>query len=231
MIFTSNDPAIVTLLGFGTTDWRSVRRRMVRYQLHRRGVTNSRVLAAMASVPREAFVPATLRRRAYADAPLPIGNGQTISQPFMVALMTEAMGMTRRSRVLEIGTGSGYQAAVLAKIAQHVWTIERFEELRGRAEQRLTQLGIANVTVIHGDGAAGHPPAAPYDAILVTAAAPTPPPPLLDQLSPGGRLVIPVGDLALQQLMVYERTDTGFRKRAVTPCRFVPLVSPHAFPG
>lgn len=204
---------------------------MVRHQIHRRGVTDRRVLAAMGSVPREAFVPATLRRRAYADAPLPIGNGQTISQPFMVAVMTEAMGMNRRSRVLEIGTGSGYQTAVLAKIAEYVWTIERFDDLLGRAKRRLAQLGVSNVTLIHGDGAAGHSSAAPFDAILVTAAAPTPPPQLLDQLSPRGRLVIPVGDLALQQLMIYERNPTGFSKHAVTPCRFVPLVSPHAFPG
>lgn len=150
---------------------------MVRQHLQRRGVTNRRILAAMGSVPREAFVPTAVRRRAYADGPLPIGNGQTISQPYMVALMTGETGITRKSRVLEIGTGSGYQTAVLARIALHVWTMERVSQLLAEAKDRLRKLGITNVSFMHGDGALGHPSCAPFDAIVVTAAAPFPPPP------------------------------------------------------
>ena len=159
-----------------STDWRAQRRRMVRQHLRRRGVTNRRILAAMGSIPREAFVPTAVRRRAYADGPLPIGNGQTISQPYMVALMTEETGITRKSRVLEIGTGSGYQTAVLARIAWHVWTKERVSQLLAEAADRLRKLGITNVSFMHGDGALGHPSCAPFDAIVVTAAAPFPPP-------------------------------------------------------
>jgi protein-L-isoaspartate(D-aspartate) O-methyltransferase len=147
----------------------------------------------------------------------------------MVALMTGEAGITRKSRVLEIGTGSGYQTAVLARIARHVWTKERVSQLLAEAADRLGKLGISNVSFVHGDGALGHPSCAPFDAIVVTAAAPLPPPPLLEQLSCDGRLVIPVGDLAAQHLMIYQRTDSGFTERAVTPCRFVPLVSPQAF--
>ena len=212
-----------------STDWRAQRRRMVRHHLQRRGVTNRRILAAMGSVPREAFVPTVVRRRAYADGPLPIGNGQTISQPYMVALMTEETGITRKSRVLEIGTGSGYQTAVLARIALHVWTKERVSQLLTEATDRLRKLGITNVSFMHGDGALGYPSYAPFDAIVVTAAAPFPPPLLLEQLSCDGRLVIPIGDLAAQHLMIYQRTNSGFTARAVTPCRFVPLISPQAF--
>ncbi len=202
---------------------------MVRYDLRRRGITNPRVLAAMASVPREAFVPTTLQRRAYSDRPLPIGDGQTISQPYMVALMTAETAITRTSCVLEIGTGTGYQTAVLAKIASHVWTIERVSRLVASAVECLRRLGITNVSCIEGDGALGHPRARPYDAILVTAAAPWPPPGLLDQLATGGRLVIPIGDLAGQRLTIYEKTTEGVVARASTACRFVPLVSPQAF--
>jgi len=202
---------------------------MVQHDLRRRGITNARVLAAMASVPREVFVPTTLLRRAYSDRPLPIGDGQTISQPYMVALMTGETGITRKSRVLEIGTGSGYQTAVLARIALHVWTKERVSQLLAEAADRLRKLGITNVTFMHGDGALGHPSCTPFDAIVVTAAAPFPPPALLEQLSCDGRLVIPIGDLAAQHLMIYQRTNSGFTEREVTPCRFVPLVSPQAF--
>jgi protein-L-isoaspartate(D-aspartate) O-methyltransferase len=200
---------------------------MVRQQLERRGLTNRRVLAAMAAVPREAFVPSAVRNRAYTDGPLP--NGQTISQPYMVALMTGEAGITRTSRVLEIGTGSGYQTAVLARIARHVWTVERIADLLASAADRLAELGITNVSFLQGDGALGHAPYAPFDAIVVTAAAPSPPPCLLEQLAPDGRLVIPIGDLASQRLVVYHRVGDGYEKRATTPCRFVPLLSPHAF--
>jgi protein-L-isoaspartate(D-aspartate) O-methyltransferase len=183
----------------------------------------------MASVAREQFVPLDLYHLAYADQPLPIGHDQTISQPYIVALMTEQARLTRRSKVLEVGTGTGYHTAVIAKIAHHVWSVERIADLSQQAERRLRDLGIRNVTMIVGDGAAGHREAAPYDAIIVAAAAPHPPRPLLDQLAVGGRLVIPLGDRALQVLYSVERTAHGYRDRTSGSCRFVPLVSPEAF--
>ncbi len=209
--------------------WRALRRRMVRRDIANRGVDNRRVLAAMASVPREKFVPDSLQARAYADVPLPIGEGQTISQPYIVALMTHATKVTRRSRVLEIGTGSGYQTAILAKLALHVWSVERLNQLSEAAAVRLKDLGITNVSLIRGDGTFGYPAAAPYDAILVTAAAPSVPPPLFDQLAVGGNLVIPVGDREVQQLSIYRRTEDGIERHQAASCRFVPLVSPQAF--
>lgn len=206
------------------------RRRMVREQLRPRDITDRRVLAAMAAVPREAFVAPHLRNRAYDDRPLPAGYGQTISQPFMVALMTQEARLTRRARVLEIGTGTGYHTAVLAELAARVWTCERLADLSRDASARLERLRIRNVEFIVGDGAEGHAAAAPYTAIVVAAAAPAPPPRLLNQLDLGGRLVIPIGDLALQDLLVFERSPTGFRESNAGACRFVPLVSPAAFP-
>lgn len=206
------------------------RRRMVREQLANRGIGDRRVLAAMAAVPREFFVAPHLRDRAYDDQPLPAGSGQTISQPFMVALMTQEAGLTRRSRVLEVGTGTGYHTAVLAIIAAHVWTSERLPELARGARVRLERLGVRNVDYLIGDGAEGHADQAPYSAIVVAAAAPAPPPRLLNQVDLGGRLVIPIGDRSLQDLMVYERTPGGFREWNAGSCRFVPLVSPAAFP-
>lgn len=202
---------------------------MVRRQIRDRGLSNRRVLAAMASVARERFVPDDLHHLAYADQPLPIGHDQTISQPYIVALMTEQAQLTRRSKVLEIGTGTGYHTAVIAKIAHHVWSVERIAELSHQAERRLRDLGFRNVTMIVGDGAAGHAEAAPYDAIIVAAAAPHSPQPLLDQLAVGGHLVIPLGDRALQVLYSVERMADGYRDRTSGSCRFVPLVSPEAF--
>lgn len=202
---------------------------MVRRQLEARGITDRRVLAAMAAVPRERFVPEHLREQAYADGPLPIGHDQTISQPYIVALMTEVVALTRHSHVLEIGTGTGYHTAVLATIARQVWSVERLTILSALAGRRLCSLGIDNVTLLVGDGARGHPSAGPYDAIVVAAAAPRAPKPLLEQLAPGGRLVIPVGDLALQELTVIHRTPEGMLERSVGSCRFVPLVSAEAF--
>jgi len=202
---------------------------MVRRDLESRGVSDKRVLAAMDSVLRECFVPPEMQHLAYADQPLPIGHDQTISQPYIVALMTELANVSRHSRVLEVGTGSGYHTAVLARIAEHVWSIERIEELSSQAQQRLTALGIRNVTLLVGDGARGFPASSPFDAIVVAAAAPEPPQPLLDQLALDGRLVIPIGDRAVQVLYSVERTRDGFRNHTSGPCRFVPLVSPHAF--
>ena len=218
-----------TEISFWPTNWRALRRRMVRRDIATRGVTDRRLLAVMASLPREHFVPVSLRARAYADLPLPIGCGQTISQPYIVALMTGATQVTRKSRVLEIGTGSGYQTAILAKLAQHVWSVERLSDLADAASQRLRDLGITNVSLIHGDGTLGYPEAAPFDAVLVAAAAPCVPRSLIDQLAAGGRLVIPIGNRDAQQLTIYHRTARGVEKRTAGSCRFVPLVSPQAF--
>lgn len=228
---SSSDSRDGVQIKFWSINWEKRRHRMVRRDLASRGVVDRQVLAAMASVPREKFVPAPLRARAYADLPLPIGSGQTISQPYIVAVMTLATGVNRKSRVLEIGTGSGYHTAVLAQLAAHVWSVERIKPLHGAAAKRLEELGITNVSLVHGDGALGYPDAAPYDAIVVAAAAPTAPPCLLEQLAAGGKLVIPVGDRHSQELTVYERVDGGFEQHAVGGCRFVPLVSPHAFRG
>ena len=206
-------------------------KRMVRRHLASRDISDMRVLAAMAHVPRHVFVPDHLQARAYEDGPLPIGFNQTISQPYIVALMTQSARLDRHSRVLEIGTGSGYQTAVLATIAEHVWTMERIPDLSTRARGTLDGLGVRNVDFILGDGAAGYETAAPYDAILVAAAAPSPPQALLDQLADGGRLVVPVGDLDLQTLTVCERDRDGVRQHSEGHCRFVPLVSPAAFRG
>ena len=204
---------------------------MVTRQLAGRGVRNRRVLAAMRWAPREWFLPPHLAGDAYSDAPLPIGNGQTISQPYVVALMTERLGPTRRSRILEIGTGSGYQTAILAYLAERIFTIERLPDLLVEAEERFRRLGLTNVETRLGDGAAGWPEAAPFDGIIVAAAAPRIPQPLTDQLAPGGRLVIPVGDLASQELVILERPSTGGRlvERQAGGVRFVPLISRLAF--
>jgi len=207
------------------------RRAMVRRQLRARGITDRRVLAAMASVPREHFLPPALHDRAYADTPLPIGHDQTISQPYIVGLMIQEARVGRRDGVLEVGTGTGYQTAVLAKLVRHVWSVERLAALSKIARERLAALGIDNVTLVLGDGALGYPDAAPYDAIIVSAAAPRPPTALLAQLREGGRLVIPLGDEQLQYLTIFERTPGGLRQHGAGPCRFVPLVSPEAFHG
>ena len=203
-------------------DLETRRARMVAEQLVARDITDPRVLDAMRSVPRHEFVPPAQRERAYDDTPLPIGHGQTISQPYIVALMTQLAELTPQARVLEIGTGSGYQAAVLAAIAREVWSIEILEPLARSAETTLERLGVRNVHVRNGDGWKGWPEAAPFDAIVVTAAPETVPSALLDQLAPGGRLVIPVGDDE-QVLEVHQRTPDGIRVRRVAAVRFVPM--------
>jgi len=195
---------------------------MVHTQLEARGIEDARVLAAMRHVPRHEFVPAEVRRYAYEDGPLPIGDDQTISQPYIVALMTELAHIGPTSRVLEIGTGSGYQAAVLAEITSQVYSIEIVEPLAHRAAATLERLGYRGLHLRVGDGYAGWPEAAPFDAILVTAAPPKVPKPLKEQLAVGGRLVIPVGEV-VQELMVIERTATGFRQLQGVPVRFVPM--------
>ncbi|HEX6204149.1 MAG TPA: protein-L-isoaspartate(D-aspartate) O-methyltransferase [Thermoanaerobaculia bacterium] len=204
------------------SDPAAARRRMVEHQIAARGITSSRVLAAMREVPRHRFVPPALAGRAYADEPLPIGHQQTISQPYVVALMSELADVSPGERVLEIGTGSGYHAAVLARLAASVWTIEIVPELAERARRTLAELGIENVEVRQGDGYGGWPEEAPFDAIVLTAAPPEVPRPLLDQLAEGGRLVAPVGE-GMQQLTVITRTRDGFRSEPVVPVRFVPM--------
>lgn len=206
---------------------------MVARQLAARGVRQRRVLAAMRWVPREWFLPPHLASDAYSDAPLPIGNGQTISQPYVVALMTERLLPTRHSRILEIGTGSGYQTAILARLANggRIFSVERLPDLLVEAEERFRRLGLTNIETRLGDGAAGWPEQAPFDGIIVAAAAPRVPEPLTEQLAPGGRLVIPVGDLASQELVILERPRNGGRllERAAGGVRFVPLISRLAF--
>ena len=206
---------------------------MVASQLAARGIRDCRVLAAMACVPREWFLPPQLADEAYDDAPLPIGSGQTISQPYIVALMTAALAPRRGDRVLEIGTGSGYQTAVLAHLGARVYTIERLPDLLVEAEERFRRLGLTNIETRLGDGAGGWPERAPFDGIIVTAAAPAVPPPLTQQLAVGGRLVIPIGDLGAQELVILEREPAGggggLVERRAGGVRFVPLISRLAF--
>jgi protein-L-isoaspartate(D-aspartate) O-methyltransferase len=196
---------------------------MVRSQIEARGVKDAAVLDVMRRVPRHLFVPDVLRSEAYEDYPLSIGSRQTISQPYIVAFMTEQLGLRGGENVLEIGTGSGYQAAVLAAIAASVTSIEIREELADEARDRLKQLGVTNVEIRTGDGYGGCPERGPYDGILVTAAPERIPPPLLEQLAPGGRMVIPVG-VFHQELVVVERGPDGLHERSVLPVRFVPFV-------
>ena len=198
------------------------RKIMVSTQIEARGVRDARVLEAMRRVPRHRFVAPDLIKHAYLDRPLPIGLDQTISQPYIVALMTELVAPGPQSRVLEIGTGSGYQAAVLAECAFEVYTIEIVPQLGRRAASLLEKLGYENVHTRIGDGFDGWPEKAPFDGIVVTAAPPQIPQPLLDQLAPGGHLVIPVGEQS-QNLVVVTRTAEGFERRTVTPVRFVPM--------
>jgi protein-L-isoaspartate(D-aspartate) O-methyltransferase len=200
------------------------REAMVSTQLAARDVSDPRVLDAMRRVERHRFVPASARDAAYGDHPLPIGHGQTISQPYVVGLMTQLARVRPGARVLEIGTGSGYQAAVLALLAKEVYSIEIVEPLAKEAAARLKALGYANVEVLAGDGYRGWPEHAPFDAILVTAAPPEIPRPLIEQLATGGRLVAPVGEEGgVQELVVLERTPEGLKRWSVAPVRFVPM--------
>ena len=204
----------------------------MRRQIEPRGVRDARVLDAMRRVPRDRFVPEAHRADAWADRPVPIGRGQTISQPFMVALMSEALGLHGGERVLEVGTGSGYQAAVLGELAAEVFTVERIAELAGAAARTLEELGYANVTVVVGDGCRGLREHAPFDAILVAAAAPSVPPALREQLADGGVLVVPIGEsAAVQVLTVVRRAGARFTSEEGTGCRFVPLIGEGAFDG
>jgi protein-L-isoaspartate(D-aspartate) O-methyltransferase len=205
-------------------NFEAARREMVARQVRGRGIESPRVLEAMSSVPRHLFVPPEHIFRAYADEPLPIGEGQTISQPFMVAAMTAALLLDGRERVLEIGAGSGYQAAVVSLLAREVIAVESHSALAIAARERLLRLGYRNVRIEQGDGSVGWPSEAPYDAILVTAAAPAVPPPLLEQLADGGRLVLPVGSANEQELIRLVKRGESTSREPLVACRFVPLL-------
>ncbi len=207
------------------------RQRMVREQLEGRGISNPRVLAAFLKVPRHVFVPEKLQHEAYADHPIPIGGGQTISQPYMVALMTQLTRLQGHERVLEIGTGSGYQLAILAELALEVYSVERVPELASQALHRVSDLGYLNVKMTSGNGSVGWPEYAPYDAIVITAAAPKIPQPLLDQLADGGRLVIPIGAPDSQTLVLAEKQQQRVHVKEITRCVFVPLIGEHGWPS
>lgn len=204
-------------------DFAQARRKMVEEQLRSRGVMDARVLAAMEAVPRHLFVPDGERARAYSDSPLPIGAGQTISQPYIVALMTSLLDVQPGDRVLEVGTGSGYQAAVLSRLARQVYSVEILEHLANRARRTLETVGYNNVEVMIGDGYQGWPEEAPFDGIIVTAAPPRIPEPLLRQLKTGGKLVIPVGEGYQDLEVLTKRPDGGFDRTKVLPVRFVPM--------
>jgi protein-L-isoaspartate(D-aspartate) O-methyltransferase len=204
---------------------------MIERQLRRRGIRDARVLEAMFAVPRHEFVAPALVRRAYDDRPLPIGQSETISQPYIVALMTEAAHVQPGDRVLEVGAGCGYQAAILSFLGAKVLAVERNPELADDTRQRLVQLGFEAVRVITGDGTEGYAPAAPYEVIVVTAASPPKiPQPLLDQLAEGGRLVIPVGEFDHQELRLLLKQGNEFTTRTLDPCRFVPLIGKYGWP-
>lgn len=212
-----------------THDYRLARERMVRNQLVPRGIEDPRVLEVMGRVHRHAFIEEALIPEAYNDHPLPIGHKQTISQPYIVALMTEALNLTGSERTLEIGTGSGYQTAILAELSQKVYTIERIRSLMEKARRLLAELGYTNILFKAFDGTLGWKEYEPFDAIMVTAGAPDIPDPLLDQLADGGRMVIPVGDKFSQKLIKIVRTGNSFNRSNLGGCRFVDLIGLHGW--
>jgi len=204
---------------------------MVESQLAARGITEARLLAAFQKIPRHLFIPKEFQHEAYADHPLPIGAGQTISQPYIVAMMTEALRLQGHERVLEIGSGSGYQTAILAELALEVFSVERLAELLPSVRERLTSLGYVNVHLAVGNGSVGWPEHAPYDAILVSAAAPEVPEPLLTQLADLGRMVVPIGPPQAQTLVRVEKRHGAVHRRELASCVFVPLVGKHGWPS
>lgn len=205
-------------------DYAVLRRRMVEEQLIPRGIKDQKVLDVFYKVERHKFVPQNLRTSAYADFPVPIGEGQTISQPFIVALMTECLDLAGQEKILEIGTGSGYQAAILAELAKEVYTIERFKSLAKRAEAALSELGYKNIKLMVGDGSLGWPEFAPFDRIIITAASPRVPLPLIEQLEESGKLILPLGESFSQVLTVVEKKKGKLESIEVCGCVFVPLV-------
>jgi protein-L-isoaspartate(D-aspartate) O-methyltransferase len=209
-------------------EFRGARMRLVE-DIRAKGIRDMAVLRAFERIPRHQFVPTGIRHRAYEDTPLPIGNGQTISQPYIHAHYLELLGLKGTEKVLEIGTGTGYQTALLAQLVPQVFSIERIAALSEQAKANLEKLGIGNVSLCVGDGTLGWSVHAPYDAILVSAGSPSVPKPLLDQLADKGRLLIPEGDLETQHLMVYTRRGERIDKREVAPVRFVPLIGSHGW--
>lgn len=212
------------------TNFESQRRAMIEEQLRRRGIRDERVLEALFKVPRHEFVPRPTIHMAYEDRPLPIGESETISQPYIVAAMTRAVSVKSGDKALEIGTGSGYQTAILAELGAKVYSVERNFQLAEAARARLAKLGYDGIEVIWGDGSEGYAPAAPYQVIVVTAAAPEIPQILLDQLAQGGRMVIPVGDLRHQSLYRITKHGNQIIREDLDPCQFVPLVGKHGWP-
>ncbi len=210
-------------------DYARERQRMVEQQIVKRGLADGHLLSAFVNVPRHWFVPEDYRYLAYDDGPLPIGHGQTISQPYIVALMTSLLNLQGEERVLEVGTGSGYQAAILGYLTQEVHTIEFVPELAQQARQTIWETGLRNVFCHVGDGSGGWPPEAPYNGILVTAAAPVVPQVLLEQLTEAGKLVLPVGGRGLQELEVWERVEKGFTHQVISGVSFVPLRGKHGW--
>jgi len=213
------------------TNFDALRRDMVRQQLRGRDITDPRVLAAMVDVPREQFVPPDHRQKAHGDHPLPIGDGQTISQPYIVALMTQHLRVESDSRVLEIGAGSGYQTAILARLACEVIAVERIAALAGAARRRLAQMGCENVRIHVGDGTLGWPDEAPFDRILCAAASPDVPEAWIDQLADGGRIVAPIGGKDVQQLVALDKRGSRTIRTRICGVRFVPLIGEQGWPG
>jgi protein-L-isoaspartate(D-aspartate) O-methyltransferase len=213
----------------GTDPWQVARDRMVETQIAARGITDARVLSAMRKVPRHLFVPEEVRAAAYGDHPLPIGHGQTISQPYIVAMMTSLLQIQPDERVLEIGTGSGYQAAILGILAKEVISLERIPEVARLAQKNLAVSGSGAIRIVTGDGTQGYPERAPYDGVLITAATPSIPPPLIDQLAEGGRLVAPVGSRDLQELIRLTRKEKDLLRESFGGVVFVPLLGEHGW--
>lgn len=205
------------------------RSRMVEQQIRSRGITNPRVLGAMREIPRHLFIPPPYDGSAYEDTPLPIGNGQTISQPYIVALMTELLDPHPNDNILEIGAGSGYQAAILSMLAQHVTTIERIPDVADLARKNLAKLGLKNTSILIGDGTRGYPDNALYNGIMITAATPEIPHPLIDQLATGGVLVAPVGDREIQELGTVTKKESGIVRSTHGGARFVPLIGEYGW--
>lgn len=211
------------------TDYAALRKLMVEEQIILRGIKNNRLIEAFYKVERHKFVPENLRESAYGDFPLPIGEGQTISQPYIVALMTQCLDLSGKEKVLEVGSGSGYQSAILAQLAREVFSIERIEPLAKKAKTVLSELGYNNVKIIVGDGTLGLVDEAPFDRIIVTAASPTVPEPLIEQLNASGRLVIPLGESFSQTLTAIEKKENGVIKEEVCGCVFVPLIGKYGY--
>lgn len=213
-----------------SSDFHRAREHMVRHQIQARGVSDARVIAAMLEIPRHLFVGKANQGRAYDDCPLPIGFGQTISQPYMVAIMTQLLRLTGTEKVLELGTGSGYQSAILARLGRFVYTVERIPKLAEIARKNAAACGIENIFFIVADGTRGWPEEQPYDAIMVTAGAPDVPDPLLEQLADGGRLIVPVGDRFSQTLKVVEKSRGSIKTSSCVDCRFVDLIGEYGWP-